>query len=806
MLRQLRKASMRETISLGLIAACILFFSGCEASTSPVRSRVPDVSRSLSRDESPAHGMVVHGTGDPRVDVPAVQAAVDQGGNVILMGHFSFDVPATKPLAPAFALSGAALPPSAEVLIAKAVTIAGPEDDGRASTTIEGGTIPFYVAAPGQSVTIRGLRFVRPTSVAILVYAVTGVQISSTRIEGVVPFSHQSNGIAIATSNIPNLSTPGNPELVSGSLRIEGNDIDMIGGMSGVDNTLGVVVFNVGVAGAEVDARVAENRIRNMTEPAIDFRRIAGHAVIEHNEITTGALIGPNPRAQALRVVNTGSYRVAHNSITCEWASGVAEGIGVFSQVAAWPVEHAEVVDNDIDMKAPAGTVFATFSAAIAVYGYAQNNVVRGNRIRGAALAGVAIPSVFPLPPQTPASPQDNAFVRNRFVDFVPSDADIFVGNHAVATWIVGKGTVDDEGIGTVVGRTSAARWNAIAGAQTLTHAVSQQLGTRIFAYLSLAQYNAASGAKDEMGERRASVPAAVAAASAAVLGYFYPDQTVSFDALLADQEPESLRPGERRSDFAAGAAIGRNAAAVAIERAATDGFTSSADGVIIPVCPGCWTSAPGKIPIFPRLDEMRTFFLKSASQFRPGPPPVFGSPAFLTDLAEVRAFSDNRSHLQDSLAKFWASPGGFSNVAQAYTNEIARREIDNFHLDDLRAAHVLAIMNMAAMDAFIAAHDAKYTYWMIRPPQADPGIVPDIPLPNHPSFPSNHATVTGCSMAVLAAFFPRDAHYLNGLADQAGISRIYGGIHYRFDMVAGLALGRTVAAYALKQDADDRE
>ena len=60
--------------------------------------------------------------------------------------------------------------------------------------------------------------------------------------------------------------------------------------------------------------------------------------------------------------------------------------------------------------------------------------------------------------------------------------------------------------------------------------------------------------------------------------------------------------------------------------------------------------------------------------------------------------------------------------------------------------------------------------------------------------------------MAVLAAFFPSDADYLNGLADQAAISRIYGGIHYRFDMVAGLALGRTVATYALAHDAEERE
>jgi hypothetical protein len=55
--------------------------------------------------------------------------------------------------------------------------------------------------------------------------------------------------------------------------------------------------------------------------------------------------------------------------------------------------------------------------------------------------------------------------------------------------------------------------------------------------------------------------------------------------------------------------------------------------------------------------------------------------------------------------------------------------------------------------------------------------------------------------MAVLAQFFPSDADSLNGLADSAAISRVYGGIHYRFDAAVGLALGRTVAAYATAHD-----
>jgi hypothetical protein len=345
-------------------------------------------------------------------------------------------------------------------------------------------------------------------------------------------------------------------------------------------------------------------------------------------------------------------------------------------------------------------------------------------------------------------------------------------------------------------------RWNAIARDQTLTHTISQQFGSRTFAYLSLAQYNAAVAAEDAKDRgHHASIRAAVAGASAVVLSAFYPDQVVYFDAQVAEQEADEHWPGEKHTAFAAGEAIGRAVGAAVVASAATDGFTNSVDGVTIPVCPGCWSSAAGRVPVFPLLSRMRPFFLGTASQFRPDPPPAFGSADFRAALAEVRQISDTRTPEQAAIARFWASPGGFTNVAQAYNNQIATDEITKFHLDERRAAHVLAVVNMASMDAFIACHDAKYVYWLLRPTHADPGIVLAIGLPNHPSYPSNHACVTGSSMAVLASFFPSDGDHLNGLADEAGISRIYGGIHYRFDMDAGLALARTIAQYAIARD-----
>lgn len=454
MLNKLRQDSSRRPIAVGFATACLILLAGCDSSTAPPPSRAPNVSKSPSTEKAPRHAIVVIGTRNPSVDVAAVQAAVNEGGDVVLKGHFSFDATPTQPLAPPLRSAGSALPGAAEVLVAKAVNLSGETDEEEGMTTIDAGTIPFYVDAPGQRVTIRGLRFVRPISGAILVHAVTGLEIVANKIAGVVPFAHQTNGISLTTTGIlPNPTSPGSPELITGLLRIERNEIDMVGGTSGVDNTLGLTVFSVGVEGAEVDAYISGNRMRNMTEPAINFRHIIGHAAIKNNDIRTGPSIGTAARNSVIRIANTGSYLVAHNSITCEWATGDAEAIGAFSQFATWPIEHAVIADNVIRMNAPAGTAFTAFSAGIALYGFADSNVVRHNTIHGAALAALSIPSVFPLPPQPPATQQDNAFIRNRLIGFVPLDADVFVGTHAMGTRVVGSGTIDDQGTGTIESR-----------------------------------------------------------------------------------------------------------------------------------------------------------------------------------------------------------------------------------------------------------------------------------------------------------------------------------------------------------------
>ena len=91
----------------------------------------------------------------------------------------------------------------------------------------------------------------------------------------------------------------------------------------------------------------------------------------------------------------------------------------------------------------------------------------------------------------------------------------------------------------------------------------------------------------------------------------------------------------------------------------------------------------------------------------------------------------------------------------------------------------------------------------------ADPTItlatgVPGFPytLPNHPSYPSGHSCLSSSAVTILSQYFPAHAEALHAALIEAGLSRIYGGIHYRFDIEAGQHLGHSVALFTIAADA----
>jgi hypothetical protein len=318
----------------------------------------------------------------------------------------------------------------------------------------------------------------------------------------------------------------------------------------------------------------------------------------------------------------------------------------------------------------------------------------------------------------------------------------------------------------------------------------------QIYTVLSVAQYAAVNSARDNRG---ASPEVAVASASAAVLMDLYKDSTVraSIARELA-RDIEQARTGSRGAERAsAGRRLGEDIARRVIAWAPTINLIAPWNGTI-PTGPGTWYSAPGIPPIGIALGKARTWVLDSTSQFRPAPPPAYDSPAWRAAMDEVRRVARERTAEQTRIAQKWNSSDPW-----AEWNETASAALRRNRASEAEAARVLAVLNVAASDAVIACFEAKYHYWTIRPSQADTTLVlaDSVGLPNFPSYPSGHACSAGAFDAVLVHFFPKESSEITRKAEEQAMSRLYGGIHYRFDNDTGLLLGRAVARYIIDRE-----
>jgi membrane-associated phospholipid phosphatase len=341
----------------------------------------------------------------------------------------------------------------------------------------------------------------------------------------------------------------------------------------------------------------------------------------------------------------------------------------------------------------------------------------------------------------------------------------------------------------------AAIYWTDVARALTASSSFNAFQGIRGYSVVALAQYNAAIAAENgKLHNEHPSVHAAISSASVVALSYLFPSQASNLEIQLQQYLSEEGWPGEQRKDVASGEAIGRTIGTQVVDRAKTDRFFSPVT-VTVPTGPGRWFSATP--PAGAGFSLAKTYFLETSSQFRPEPHPAFNSPEFIAALTEVRQFADTRTAAQDANAKAWNLPPG-THTPAGYWNQEATTLAANYHLNELATAKVLALMNMVSFDAVVASHEAKYFYWLLRPTMADPGIVTSFGNPNFPSYPSNHAAISAGMASILGASFPSERARLDALAENAALSRVEGGIHYRFDGDAGVELGRKVAAWAL--------
>ena len=366
--------------------------------------------------------------------------------------------------------------------------------------------------------------------------------------------------------------------------------------------------------------------------------------------------------------------------------------------------------------------------------------------------------------------------------------------------------------------------WNAKADAIGIEKQLLNTANARGQAMLHVAVFEAVNAIDKRYTPYKLNLPAdrgtsrEAAAASAAhdVLVALYPDQKPDLDATLATSLA-AIADGEAK---AKGIDLGRKAAAEIIALRANDG-NGAPESYRPQASPGVYV--PTIVPIESTAAKLTPFVMRTASQFRPAPPPALTSEVWTRDLNEIREIgssnSAKRTAEQTTIGRFW-----FFTGPRTY-NPIVRQIATAKNMDLVDCARLYALTSMAATDAFIAVFDGKYAHNLWRPitairnadmtnNPATPREAAWLPLgttPMHPEYPCAHCitasavsnvlqSVVGNEVGEITLASPtapgvtRKWTRLQDYSDEVSNARVYSGFHYRFSTETGKDMGKKIA------------
>ena len=381
--------------------------------------------------------------------------------------------------------------------------------------------------------------------------------------------------------------------------------------------------------------------------------------------------------------------------------------------------------------------------------------------------------------------------------------------------------------IGTLAHADVVTDWNTAALDAIRNGHTAPPIASRSLAILHVSIYDAVNGIArtHEPYLVQSEVPASAsreAAASTAAHGALvnlFPASASSFDALhaaiLAD-----IPDGPQKT---AGIVWGEFVANQILAVRANDG----SNAIVQPPGgsgPGVWVpTPPAFLPyLLPQWGFVVPFAMITSSQFRPPGPPSLDSERYAADYNEVKELGavvgSTRTEDQTQIALFWADgagtetpPGHWNSIAQIIGAAQGNTLEEN--------ARLFGLLNIAMADAATCAWDAKYTFHFWRPVTAIAFAEPElnwasfIVTPPFPDYVSGHSTFSGAAATVLALFYGTEdlpftigSDFLPGVyrsfptpldaADEAGDSRVYGGIHFRAASEDGLEAGISIGEW----------
>jgi len=357
---------------------------------------------------------------------------------------------------------------------------------------------------------------------------------------------------------------------------------------------------------------------------------------------------------------------------------------------------------------------------------------------------------------------------------------------------------------------------------------------SRVLAYLSVAQYDGMITAwhykfqfkRPAPYQADAKIPhayitnnlpsypsegAVLATVSRKILTAMFPLEADYLMRLEAQQLESLILAGENvPSDLEAGQKIGEEIAGIALNRASHDGMknaqapravSDSLRKLAFERFGWQWENLESPVRpvgLTPLFGKVKMWSVPNVASTRSEIPPAPGSQAFKNDVKVLVDYAANVTQERRRIANYWQDGLG-TYTPPGHWNDIAGEFILKYKLSSIRTARAFAYMNMAIMDGGISCWDTKYYYYYPRPIQMIQNFETIAGTPNFPAYTSGHAVFSAAAAEVLTYLFPQEGKIFKNWAEEAAISRLYGGIHWSFDATAGSSQGRNVAQYTIE-------
>jgi hypothetical protein len=382
--------------------------------------------------------------------------------------------------------------------------------------------------------------------------------------------------------------------------------------------------------------------------------------------------------------------------------------------------------------------------------------------------------------------------------------------------------------------------WNVIAVNTAVTNGQNPFAQARYAAIVQLAVFESVNAITGEyhpylgtiVAPPGACPEAAAIQAAYRVLSTYFP--SASLDAERANSLA-SIPDGQAKTD---GIATGEAAALAMIALRANDGSSPPQFKIPGPPVPGEWQATPScpivngvAVGIAYQWQNVTPFGISSVREYLLDPPPALTSHEYAKTYNEVMTVGgiDSTERPQDraNVALFYAA----SSPTQVFNQAVQQVAQERWH-SLTENARALAVMNMAMNDSLVAAFFNKYHYNFWRPETAihagdtdgnpktdpDPSWAPFVTTPCFPSYPSNHGSAANSAAEILTRIYGEGGHFMRlsnptvpnivlqyttfkQITDDISDARVYGGIHFRTDQVAGERLGNAIGNAVYKNN-----